>query len=112
MTSQKAKEIVEYMRGRINPVSDGYMAFLSNTISAFTDDNKPITKESLEIVLRGFAISNILGYMCDFDLEAETNTFLTNDLIEDVLNFIWDDWLKEQVEKIEGDNVVQLKAIN
>lgn len=112
MTSQKAKDIVKAARGIRNPLCDSFIVFIGNILGAYKDADKTLTKEDLKITLNGFAISVILSHMYQLDLEVETDTFLTDDFVNDVTDVIWDTWLKEQIEKIDGDNVVPLKAIN
>ena len=114
MTSQTAEDVTAFSRSNPNPITDIYMILIANICGAFIDAGKPVTKENTKAMLNGFAISVILLYMNDLDLEAETDTFLTDKLVDDVSSLMWEDWLKENIEENEkralGKNVVSLKA--
>ena len=116
MTNQLAKDIVTASRAHPGDLNDAYINFIGNTLGAFNEIDKTVTKENIKIVLNGFAISMILSYIYRLDLESETDTFLKDALVDDVSDLIWDDWLKKNVEQMEkrnqGKNVVPLKAIN
>ena len=116
MTKHSAKEIVRLSRDEPNFFAVPYQVLITNTCTALIDAGKPITKENTHIVLTGFAISTILDYINSKDLEKETDTILTDTLVKEVSGLMWETWLKLNVEKyaerIKGDNVVPLKAVN
>lgn len=116
MTSQKAKDIIELSREEPNPFAVIYNSLINNICAGLCSVDKDVTEESLRIVLSGFSISIILNYIHYHDLESETDTLLTDDLVNDVSGYIWESWLEPQMEEaietFKGDNVVPLKAVN
>ena len=116
MTSQKSQDIVAHSRNEPSIFSDLYPKLIGNTCGGLDSVGKSVTKENMKISLNGFAISVILEYMHDLDLEPETDTFLTDNLVNDVSDNIWETWLKQVIEehdeKAQGENVVQMQVVN
>lgn len=116
MTSQKSQDIVEHARGNPSVFSNIYPKLIENTCIGLDSVGKSVTKENTKIPRDGFAVSIILEYLHDHNLETETDTFLTNSLVNDVSSIIWETWLKQIIKAIEkvkqGNNVIPLHAVN